>query len=132
MRVPLSWLREYVDIDLTPEQLAERLTMLGMEVAGIERIGDDWRSVVVGELLGVVVLDVDVKPNRGDALSIVGLAREVAAATGAELRWPDIHVGESGDATDDHLHVSVEDPRCSVFVGRYLDGVTVGPSPIDI
>ena len=37
MRVPLSWLREYVDVDLTPEALAERLTLLGMEVKGIER-----------------------------------------------------------------------------------------------
>ena len=39
MRVPLSWLRDYVDIQLTPEQLAERLTLLGMEVKGIERRG---------------------------------------------------------------------------------------------
>ena len=39
MRVPLSWLREYVDVDLTPEQLAERLTLLGMEVKGIEPLG---------------------------------------------------------------------------------------------
>ena len=53
MRVPMSWLREYVDVDLAPEQLAERLTLLGMEVQGIERIGEDWRSVVVGELLDV-------------------------------------------------------------------------------
>ena len=48
MRVPLSWLREFVDIDLTPEQLAERLTLLGMEVKTIERWGADWRAVVVG------------------------------------------------------------------------------------
>ena len=37
MRVPLSWLREFVDVELTPEQLAERLTLLGMEVKHIER-----------------------------------------------------------------------------------------------
>ena len=37
MRVPLSWLRDYVDIQSTPEQLAERLTLLGMEVKGVER-----------------------------------------------------------------------------------------------
>lgn len=232
MRVPLSWLREFVDIDLSPEQLAERLTLLGMEVQGIERIGDEWQNVVVGELLevarhpnsnrlsltrvnvgdgversivcgatniaagqrvpvslpgavlpgdrrievtriagvtsegmlcsgaelaltmdsdgililpettpigadlsdllGDVVLDIDVKPNRGDALSILGLAREVAAATGAPLHWPEVVVEETGDATADHLQVTIADPRCSVFVGRYLDGVTVGPSPIDI
>ena len=53
MRVPLSWLRDYVDVDLAPETLAERLTLLGMEVKGIERWGDDWRNVVVGELLSV-------------------------------------------------------------------------------
>ena len=48
MRVPLSWLREFVDIELTPEQLAERLTLLGMEVSAIERLGSDWRRIVVG------------------------------------------------------------------------------------
>lgn len=37
MRVPLSWLREYVDVELSPEQLAERLTLLGMEAKGVER-----------------------------------------------------------------------------------------------
>ena len=234
MRVPLSWLREYVDVDLSPEDLADRLTLLGMEVKGIEHLGTGWSRVVVGELLAVgkhpnstrlslttvtvgeglptlsivcgatniavgqrvpvalvgsvlpggraietarlagvesqgmlcsgdelglsadadgililpsdtpiglpleslvgdIVLDVDVKPNRGDALSIVGLAREVAAATGATLRWPDIHVIESGDATADHLSVDVQDPlRCPRFVGRYLDGVTIGPSPFAI
>ena len=53
MRVPLSWLREYVDIQLAPEQLAERLTLLGMEVKGVEAWGADWENVVVGELLAV-------------------------------------------------------------------------------
>jgi phenylalanyl-tRNA synthetase beta chain len=234
MRVPLSWLREFVDVDLTPEQLAERLTLLGMEVSSIERIGSDWQGIVVGELLevaphpnsgklwltrvrtaqgeaelsivcgaanikagqripvalpgsvlpgdrhidvttiagtesqgmlcsgdelgltsdadgililpegaplgvdmvemaGDVVLDIDVKPNRGDALSIIGLAREVAAATGAPMRWPEISVSESGDSTADHLRVDVQDPDlCPVFVGRYLEGVAVGPSPWEV
>ncbi|MCY7418098.1 MAG: phenylalanine--tRNA ligase subunit beta, partial [Chloroflexi bacterium] len=234
MRVPLSWLREYVDIDLSPEALAERLTVLGMEVKGIDRLGTGWTHVVVGELLAVdrhpnstrlslttvtvgeggpslsivcgatniavgqrvpvamvgavlpgdrhiglarlagvesqgmlcsgdelglssdadgililpadtplgvplvslvgdVVLDVDVKPNRGDALSIVGLAREVAASTGVPLRWPEIVVAESGNATADHLSVAVQDTRrCPRFVARYLDGVTVGPSPFAV
>src|SRR5512142_2748923 len=64
MRVPLGWLADYVDIDLTPEQLAERLTLLGMEVKGIERWGADWRHVVVGELLTVA------KHPRADRLSL--------------------------------------------------------------
>ena len=64
MRVPLSWLRDYVDVDLTPEQLAERLTLLGMEVKGLERWGADWQNVVVGELLTVE------KHPRADRLSL--------------------------------------------------------------
>ena len=76
MFVPMSWLREFVDIDLTPEQLAARLTLLGMEVKGIERRGDDWRSVVVGELLEVAP-----HPNA-DRLS---LTRVRVDETGTEL-----------------------------------------------
>ncbi|HET7676987.1 MAG TPA: phenylalanine--tRNA ligase subunit beta [Candidatus Limnocylindrales bacterium] len=232
MRVPLSWLAEFVDLDISPEALAERLTLLGMEVKGIERRGDDWRSVVVGELLevarhpsadrlsltrvrvdgdvlsivcgatniapgqrvpvalpgailpgdrridvsriagetsqgmlcsgdelrltadadgililpadaplgrplaelyGDVVLDVDVKPNRGDALSVLGLAREVSAATGAPVREPRIEVPESGDETRDHLAVEIADPDlCSRFVGRWVDGLRVGESPLAV
>ena len=230
MRVPLSWLRDYVDVDLTPEQLAERLTLLGMEVKGIERWGAEWRNVVVGELLevgphpradrlsltrvtvgdgealdivcgatniavgqrvpvalpgavlpgdrriertekmgvtsngmlcsgdelnlssdadgililppdaplgaplmdlyGDVVLDVDVKPNRGDALSLVGLAREVAAVTGGTVRWPATDPDESGTPVDERLAVEVEDPAlCSRFVGRWVSDLRAGPSP---
>ena len=230
MRVPLSWLREYVDVELSPEQLAERLTLLGMEVKAIEKWGADWRSVVVGELLtvekhpladrlhlttvnigsgeplhivcgahniapgqrvpvalpgavlpgdrriertekmgiasegmlcsgdelhitndaegililpsatplgvqlsdlyGDVVLDVDVKPNRGDALCLIGLAREVAAATGATVRWPEIAVAEFGPPVTDHLRVEVQAPDlCSRFVGRWISGAKIGPSP---
>ena len=230
MRVPLSWLRDYVDVQLTPEQLAERLTLLGMEVKEIDHWGADWENVVVGELLAVekhpnadrlsltrvttgdgqtleivcgatniaagqripvalpgavlpggrriertekmgvvsngmlcsgdelnltsdadgililpadaplgmrltdlygdIVLDVDVKPNRGDALSLVGLAREVSAVTGAPVRFPDTDPVESGPPIADKLRVDVEEPSlCTRFVGRWVGGVTVKPSP---
>src|SRR6476660_3067184 len=228
MRVPLSWLRDYVELDLAPEALAERLTLLGMEVKGIERWGADWQNVVTGQLLtvekhpradrlslttvtlgdggapleivcgatniapgqripvalpgavlpgnrrieraekmGVVsngmlcsgeelrltgdgdgililpadtplgvpladlygddILDVDVKPNRGDALSILGLAREVAAATGAPVRWAEPRVEETPGATTAERRVVEVDDRegCPRFVARWVDGVTV-------
>ena len=231
MRVPLSWLRDYVDVDLTPEQLAERLTLLGMEVKGLERWGAEWQNVVVGELLtvarhpradrlslttvdigdggapleivcgatniapgqrvpvalpgavlpggrrieraekmGVVsngmlcsgdelnlttdadgililpagtplgrhlsdlygdtVLDVDVKPNRGDVLSLIGLAREVSASTGAPVRWPVIEVVEGGGPIAERLAVEVREPvLCSRFVARWVSDVQIAPSP---
>ncbi len=230
MRVPLSWLREYVDIQLTPQQLAERLTLLGMEVKSVEVLGSDWQNVVVGELLAVerhpradrlslthvtvgdgdpleiicgatniavgqrvpvalpgavlpgdrriertekmgvvsngmlcsgdelrltgdadgililpadapigkpladlygdTVLDVDVKPNRGDALSLIGLAREVSAVTGAPVRFPETDPTENGPPIAERLQVAVEEPMlCTRFVGRWVGAMTIKPSP---
>src|SRR5436309_2789452 len=53
MLVPLTWLADYVEVELSPEALAEMLTMLGLEVTAIERRGAEWEGVVVGELLAV-------------------------------------------------------------------------------
>ncbi|MGD8463970.1 MAG: phenylalanine--tRNA ligase subunit beta [Anaerolineae bacterium] len=56
MKVPLNWLRDYVDITIPVEELAERLTLAGLEVASIERIGDWWdrERIVVGEVREVL------------------------------------------------------------------------------
>ncbi|MEO5918267.1 MAG: phenylalanine--tRNA ligase subunit beta, partial [Candidatus Limnocylindrales bacterium] len=82
------------------------------------------------DLYGDTILDVDVKPNRGDALSILGLAREIAAITGAPIRMPTIEVSEAGVPVHDRLAVDVGDATlCPRFVGRWVDGVRVGPSP---
>src|SRR4051812_39609267 len=53
MRISLKWLSEYVDIPFSPDELAERLTMGGVEVEGIERPGARMEKVVVGEVLEV-------------------------------------------------------------------------------
>ena len=233
MRVPLSWLREYVDIDLPPRRLAEELTMRGMEVDTVDTAGADWTDVVVGRVLevrrhpnadtlwltrvdvgqaggeleivcgaqnlevgqlvptalvgavlpgdrriertrirgemshgmlcsaaelglgtdaegihilgrddeiaigtplagvvGEAVLDVDVKPNRGDALSMVGLAREIAAFTGASLRLPDATVHETDDDAAAHVSVRIEDPELNPrFTARWFENVRNGSSP---
>src|SRR5919112_2589982 len=233
MLVPLSWLRDYVDVDLAPRRLAEELTMRGMEVGAVETAGAGWTDVVVGrvlevrrhpnadtlwltrvdvgpaggelaivcgaqnlepgqlvptalvgavlpgerrierskirgevshgmlcsaaelelgsdadgihilgrndeialgtplaDLLGETVLDVDVKPNRGDALSMIGLAREIAAFTGAELRLPDADVHETDARTEAHVRVRIDElelnPR---FTARWFDGVANASSP---
>ena len=80
------------------------------------------------DLYGDIVLDVDVKPNRGDALSIVGLAREVAAVTGAESasRTPTRRGPASRSTAWRRRRGPVLCPR---FVGRWVSGVTIGPSP---
>jgi phenylalanyl-tRNA synthetase beta chain len=87
-------------------------------------------GVPLADLYGDVVLDVDVKPNRGDALSLIGLAREVGAITGAPLRWPDTDPVEDDRDVSTLLAVEVRDTAwCPRFVGRWVDGVTIGPSP---
>ena len=80
MRVPLSWLREFTDLQLSPEQLAEALTLRGLEVRGIERWGATWNHIVVGELL-------EVGPR---ALNHPGIARRAFfSAASVYQRWPD-------------------------------------------
>ncbi len=64
-------------------------------------------GVPLADLYGDVVLDVDVKPNRGDALSLVGLAREVAAVTGAPIRFPETEPPETGGPIAERLQVEV-------------------------
>ena len=55
MKIPLSWLRDYVDIDLPPEQLANRMTLAGLEVESLTRIGELWDrdKLFVGQILEV-------------------------------------------------------------------------------
>jgi len=53
MKVSLKWLRDYVDIKLTPKELAERLTMAGLEVKGTQTIGGTWDNVVIGEVIAL-------------------------------------------------------------------------------
>src|SRR3972149_2975342 len=65
MKVPLSWLREYVTVDLSPPELVHRLTMAGTEVGSLETVGAGWDGIVVGR-----VTEVRPHPNA-DRLSLV-------------------------------------------------------------
>src|SRR5205814_1891515 len=64
MKVTLNWLKQYVDFDWSPEQLSERLTMLGVEVEGVEKLGGELEGVVVAQ-----VITRDKHPNA-DKLSL--------------------------------------------------------------
>ncbi len=92
MRIPLSWLRDYVDITLPVEALAERLTLAGMDVESIERIGAEWsrEHIFVGQV-------VEVKPHpNADRLTLAtveyGTGQPLTVVTGA----PNLPVGSSG------------------------------------
>jgi len=234
MKVSLKWLRDYVDIKLAPEELAERLTMAGLEVKGIQTIGGTWDNVVIGEVialnphpnadrlklatvdlgteqvttvcgapniglgqrvtfarigarlidphtgeaivlkpaeirgvasegmvcsekelgisdshegilvlspeapigtpliayLGDVIFDLDVTPNRPDCLSVIGIAREIAALTDEPLRLFPIHYEELEDSIDSFASVEIADSDlCPRYCASLITGIKIAPSP---
>lgn len=118
MKVTYNWLKEFVDITLSPDELADKLTMAGLEVeAGEKKDGD-------------VVYTIEVTSNRPDWLSVVGIAREVAAITGKQLKLPKTgdRAGSGGQAPA--IAIDIEDTNdCPLYTARTISGVKVGPSP---
>jgi len=106
-------------------------------------LGDDHEGILVldpdapvGAPLPDVIstgdreLEVGITPNRGDAASLIGLAREVRALFGGELRVPETDPPETGPAAAEAIRVEIEAPDdCHRYVARIVRGVRVGPSP---
>ena len=86
----------------------------------------------LAEALGVqadVLYDLEINPNRPDAMSIAGVARDIAARLGLEFRLPEAAVQEGTTRAGELVTVEVVDPeRCGRFTARVLEGVTVRPS----
>src|SRR5436853_263714 len=132
MKIPYKWLREFVDLRLSPAEAADRLTNAGIEVSAVTPLAPDVRGVDLVAYLGLDdhVLEVEVTPNRPDCLSVLGVARELAALTGARLRAPKIVLKEAGPPARTLVRVRLEAPDlCHRFTARAISGVTVGPSP---
>lgn len=83
-------------------------------------------------LLGLpeAVLELDLTPNRGDCLSVFGVAREVAAILGAELKSPPV-LSAAGDAAAAYINVEIVNPElCGRYAARVFSEVRIGPSPL--
>lgn len=232
MLVSLKWLKDYVDIDMNPDQLADALTMAGLEVDEIKQIKPAFTGVVSAEIvsvkphpsadklslcevtdstrtypivcgakniqagdivplakvgatipggytikstvlrgeksdgmlcseeelevgddnsgimhlpsgtvlgkplekvldLGDTILDVSITPNRADCLSMMGIAREVAAITGKKLIYPAIDVHESAEDINSITSVKIIDnDLCPRYSARMIKNVKIGPSPV--
>jgi len=118
MKISLNWLRDYVDTALSADEIGEILSNLGFPIESIETVGDD------------TMMDVEVTSNRGDMLGHIGIARELAAATGAELKMPAIKLAESDNTAESLVKVEVREPGlCNRYTARVIEGVTIGPSP---
>ena len=115
MHVPISWLKEYVDVTTSPQEIADKLTMGGLEVEGIE-------DSPIGP-----VLDVYITPNRGDCLSIVGVARELAALYDIDLKLP---TQPMSDPSLSAFPVQIVSPElCPRYVARVVHNVRQISSP---
>jgi len=87
------------------------------------------------EVLGIddEVLELDLTPNRSDCLSMLGVAYEVAAILGRDIKLPNPQEGlvSSGGKADDHVRVTITaKDECPHYAARYIEGVTVGQSPL--
>ncbi|MHB8381476.1 MAG: phenylalanine--tRNA ligase subunit beta [Candidatus Binataceae bacterium] len=235
MKLPLSWLREFVAVDATAQQIADRLSVAGLVVENIEKLAPSFHGVVIAKVLeagrhpnadrlslcqvdtgeggpftvvcgapnaragitvalakvgaqlgkeppltaatirgvesngmlcserelglsaehaGIIelpadapvgtdlasylamddtVLDVEITPNRGDCLSIIGLAREVAALFGVRLAIPRARLPRfSGDSAN-LIAVDIQAPDlCPRYAALAMSGIKIGPSPIRI
>jgi phenylalanyl-tRNA synthetase beta chain len=118
VKVLLSWLKDYIDIPSTVDELAERLPMLGLGHERVERFGDD------------AVFDLELPANRGDLMCHVGVAREIAAATRSVVRFPAADPRPDRAAASGGVRVEVRESQlCPRFTAALISDVHVGPSP---
>ncbi|MBW2560543.1 MAG: phenylalanine--tRNA ligase subunit beta, partial [Deltaproteobacteria bacterium] len=231
MLVSLKWLKDYIDVELTPEEIAGKLTMAGLEVDSIEKVSPGFSGVVVAKILSIqphpnadklslcevstggktfpvvcgaqnihegdivplatvgatipggytikssrlrgevsegmlcseeelgigedatgimmlpdtftlgedlaaaldledVALEISITPNRADCLSMIGIAREIAAMTGGRVRYPDITFEEKGEDIDTLTSVTIlNSDLCPRYTARLIKDIEIRPSP---
>ncbi len=118
MRLSIEWIQEHVETQADAAQLADTLTMAGLEV-------EETQESAIGP-----VLDIKVTPNRGDCLSVVGVSRELAASVGTALRTPLPPKSETGGEAAGLTSVTIEAPDlCPRYAARIVRNVKYKPSP---
>ena len=119
MLVPVEWLREYTDFDLSVQELADRLTMSGLEVEEIHGVP------------GHEVFFTYVTPNRPDLLSVVGVAREISALLGTSFRPVKVELKEGDTPASDLAKVEILSPvNCPRYSARIIRNVKIVDSPM--
>src|SRR5262245_45773829 len=131
MKVLVSWMRDFVDVTASPEDIAKTMSVRGFAVEGLEDVGD-----------ADGVIDFEVTGNRPDCMCVIGMARELATAYDLPMRRPVVKGKDSDEETGSSLRLAslkavekadidvvIEAPDlCPRYAGAVAD-VTVGPSP---
>ncbi len=114
MKIPFNWLKEYVPTSSTIAAVAKELSFSGTEISSIESD----------------CLEVDILPNRGDCLSVIGIAREVASAEGLQVKYPEVSLKESAEKAANVAAVEVKDKDlCPRYMARIVRNVLIKESP---
>ncbi len=118
MKVTYNWLRDYVKIDTKPQDLANKLTMAGLEVTSLKELGNDY------------LLEVEATSNRPDWLSIAGIAREIASIQGESLNLPKQVKLKSKKSNINTPNITISAKEyCTRYIGIVIRNVKVGASP---
>lgn len=118
MKVTYSWLKDFLDLKIPPAELAEKLTMAGLEVVSWEEFGGDF------------VFEIEITSNRPDWLSVLGIAREVSAICGLKLKNSQPKETKIKIQEKLPLKISVNAKSdCPFYSGRIIYDVQVRPSP---
>lgn len=125
---------DFGDVTSTGMLLSEKELELGDDTSGIMVLPEDTPlGIPLAEALGLddIVIELEIYPNRPDCMSVIGIAREVAAITGRPLRLPAIEVSETDEPIDGATSVTVEDEElCPFYSARVVRNIKVGPSPL--
>ena len=113
MQFSRNWLKDFIDLNLSTEDICSQLTMAGIEVDGY----DVFNSKITGK---DSVIKLDITPNRGDCFSVYGVARELAVINDVKLKKPASTRIKSSFKEDIKIKVCPEAPR---YVGRSLKNI---------
>jgi phenylalanyl-tRNA synthetase beta chain len=118
MKLVYNWLKEFVDLTSTPDELASRLALSGTNIGGVEQ-GPHG-----------AVIDAEVSSNRPDCLGHYGIAREIGAIYKTPLKHMAPKPAEGSAKTSEAVRVEIQAPElCGRFTARVIRGVKIQPSP---
>src|SRR5690242_14376930 len=118
MKVVYNWLKDFVDVAATPQELASRLALSGTNIGGVEN-GPHG-----------AVIEAEVSSNRPDCLGHYGIAREVSAIYKLPLKHVSPKPAESAAKASDAVKVEIQVPDlCGRFTARLISNVKIQPSP---
>ena len=118
MIVSWNWLKEYVDLQWTPDEVARRLMMAGLNHESTDKVDGD------------LAIDLEVTSNRPDCLGHIGVAREISVLFETPLSLPAALPPAGGAPVQELARVRIDCPElCYRYTARVVRGVKIGPSP---